>query len=88
MSNMNPPPYAIPTIGIPLAKVGPHPRHEFLPRGEPLDNFGFLGMIYTNYGRAPLRRDLPNMKPSLHATPSRGGVPSKNWAKARTQIPH
>ena len=66
-------------VGSPHAGAltrGP-PLHATIPRGEPLENFGSPGMMGTEDGLAPPRRDATNRNPPSHAIPPREGTQAK-----------
>ena len=73
VTNMNPPfLHATPPRGGGVEIFWPWTGHEFIPMGGSLANFGLPGLIYTKYGQATPRRNVPTMKPSPHAIPPRG----------------
>ena len=88
-TNVNPPPpHAIPPRGEGgLAKFGTRPGHDFLPRGEPLENFGLPGLMDTDHGQAPPHRYIQNSNHSPHAIPPRGRPLAKIGPRPGNKFP-
>ena len=86
-NHSNPSPHNIPPRGGPLAFFF-RGRSTNNPRGgNPWQNFGSLGQMDTDQGRAQLCMGNHN-NPSLHNTPPRGGTPSNFFPRPGHKFSH